>query len=99
MQLTGSVQYPQSAERGSSPARWFGLLMMAVGVAGWWYNHHLAATEGQFYIKLCVLGPLGLARGALMLARPEWAGSLRKDSTPAHQTALITVIGLIAVAS
>src|SRR5215470_9644252 len=69
----------------SAPGRFIGLLMIAIGLGGWWYNWHLAATEGQFYIKLCLLGPLGLAGGILMLVRPEWAGPLRSDSTRAHK--------------
>src|SRR6185436_10155468 len=95
----GSAQYQESANRSSSRARLFGLLMIAIGVGGWWYNWHLAATEGQFYIKLCLLGPLGLAGGMLMLLRPEWAGPLRSDSTRAHKIALAAVVGFMFVAS
>ena len=83
----------------SAPGRFIGLLMIAIGLGGWWYNWHLAATEGQFYIKLCLLGPLGLAGGILMLVRPEWAGPLRSDSTRAHKIALSAVVGFMAVAS
>jgi hypothetical protein len=81
------------------PARWLGLLMIAAGFAGWWYNWHLATTEGYFYIKLCVFGPLGLAGGILMLVNPDWAGPLRSDSTRAHKAALFTVIGFMLAAS
>src|ERR1700730_461706 len=63
--------YQQSAKRKSWPARLFGMLMIAIGVGGWWYNWHLAATEGQFYIKLSLLGPLGIFGGLLMLLRPD----------------------------
>jgi hypothetical protein len=73
--------------------------MILVGIAGWWYNAHLAATTGQFWIKLCILGPLGVFGGLVMLLRPDWAGPWRKDSTPAHKAALITVIALVAVTS
>jgi hypothetical protein len=90
---------PDSANRIATPARLFGLFGIAIGIAGWWYNWHLAATEGQFYIKLCLLGPLGIAGGLLMLVRPEWAGPLRSDSTTAHKVALSMVIGFMAVAS
>src|SRR4029453_3669547 len=85
---TGSAQYQESASRNSSRARLFGLAMIAIGIGGWWYNWHLAAAGGQFYIKLCLLGPLGLAGGILMLTRPEWAGPLRSDSSRAHKIAL-----------
>jgi hypothetical protein len=93
------AQYQQSSKRNSSPARFIGLLMIAIGIGGWWYNWHLAATEGHFYIKLCLLGPLGLAGGILMLVRPEWAGPLQSDSTRAHKAALFAAIGFMAVAS
>jgi hypothetical protein len=79
--------------------RLFGLLMIAIGLAGWWYNRHLAATEGEFYVKLCLLGPLGLFGGFLLLARPDWAGPLQPDSTRAHKFGLIAVTGLVIVAS
>jgi hypothetical protein len=99
MQPTQYAQYHPLAKRTSSPARFFGLLMIAIGIAGWWYNWHLMATEGQYYIKLCLLGPLGVFGGFLVLLRPDWAGPLRKDSTPAHKVSLVAVIGLVAVAS
>ncbi len=90
--------FQESAKR-TWRARLVGLVAIAIGVGGWWYNWHLAATEGQFYIKLCILGPLGLAGGILMLVRPEWAGPLRSDSTRAHKIALIAVLGFMFVAS
>ena len=89
----------QRSRRGSSPARLFALLMIAVGVAGWWFNWHLAETKGEFYIKACLLGPLGIFGGLLMLLRPEWAGPLRGNSSRAHKVALFAVLGLMAVAS
>jgi hypothetical protein len=87
------------AKRSFPLARLVGLLFLAIGIAAWWYNRHLAATEGQFYIKLCILGPLGVFGGLLMLVRPEWAGPWRPDSTPAHKISLIAVIGLMVVGS
>lgn len=80
-------------------ARSIGLAVMAIGVAGWWYNWHLAETAGYFYIKLCLLGPLALGGGLLMLARPDWVGPLRSDSTQAHRFALFSLIGFMAAAS
>jgi hypothetical protein len=97
--------HPTLLENGRIPiqdswrARLFGLLMIAFGLAGWWYNWHLASTEGLFYVKLCIFGPLGLFGGLLMLGRPEWAGPLRSDSSSTHKTALLSVIGLMIVAS
>jgi hypothetical protein len=88
-----------TAGRTSLPARIFGCAMILVGIAGWWYNAHLAATTGQFSIKLCLLGPLGVFGGLVMLLRPDWAGPWRKDSTPAHKAALIAVISLVAITS
>jgi hypothetical protein len=73
--------------------------MLAIGVGGWWYNWHLAATTGEFHIKLCILGPLGLFGGILAMLRPDWAGPVRSDSTRAHKTAMLAVIGLMLVAS
>src|SRR5438876_471162 len=88
------------APRGSlTPLRLFGLAMIAIGVAGWWFNWHLAETKGEFYIKLCILGPLGLAGGLLMALRPEWAGPLRSDSTRTHKIALFSALGLMFIAS
>lgn len=77
--------------------RLFGLLMIAIGLAGRWYNWHLATTADHFYIKATLLGPLGVFGGLLLLIRPDWAGPGRKDSTPAHKAALIAVIALMAV--
>jgi hypothetical protein len=87
------------AQRNGARLRLFGLLMIVAGIAGWWYNHHLAATAGKFYIRLTVLGPLGLFGGLLMLLRPEWAGPWRADSTQGKKAAMIAVIGLMAVGS
>lgn len=42
------VQYHQPAKPNTLPARLFGLAMMLLGIAGWWYNWHLAATQGEF---------------------------------------------------
>ena len=72
--------------------------MIALGAAGWWYNASLAA-DGQFSLKLCILGPLGVFGGLLMLVRPDWAGPLRKDSSPAHKAALVGLIVLMAAGS
>jgi hypothetical protein len=83
----------------TSPGRLVGLLMIAIGIVGWWYNWHLLATEGHFYIKLSLLGPLGVSGGILMLVRPEWAGPLRSDSKRAHKMALFAVIGFMGIAS
>ncbi len=94
-----STQFQPPAKPSFSRAKLFGLLMIAIGLGGWWLNWHLADTEGHFYIKLCILGPLGIFGGLLMLFRPEWAGPLRKDSQPAHKAALATVVGLMLVTS
>ena len=51
-----------SVPTGGLRARLFGLFMIFAGIAGWFYNHHLAATEGEFYIRLCVFSPLGVFR-------------------------------------
>ncbi len=76
-----------------SAGRWLvGAAMIAIGAAGWWYNWHLAETEGYFRIKLCVLAPLGVFGGLLAMFRPEFAGPLRGDSTKAHKLALFAVI-------
>ncbi len=79
--------------------RLFGVLMIIVGLAGWWCNWHLAKTEGHFYIKLCILGPLGLFGGLLVMVRPDWMGPLGKGATRAHKTAVIGLIAVIAVVS
>jgi hypothetical protein len=89
----------QSDKRNLTPARLFGLLMMAAGVAGWWYNRHLAATEHQFYIKLCVFEPLAVFGGLLLVVRPEWARPMQAGSTRAHKIAVCTVMALTAVLS
>ncbi|MBZ5609007.1 MAG: hypothetical protein LAP38_12165 [Acidobacteriia bacterium] len=89
----------QSTKRTSSSGRLAGLVMIAIGVAAWWYNWHLASTAGEFYIKLCLLGPLGVFGGILVLLRPDWVGPVRSDSTRGHKFALIAVIGLMAIAS
>jgi len=81
------------------PARLFGLAMMIAGIAGWYYNRHLAATEGAFYIRLCVFAPLGVFGGLLILLRPDWIGPIRKDSSRAQKTSLCAVLGLMAVFS
>jgi hypothetical protein len=87
------------AKRSLVPARLFGLLMMLGGIGGWWYNWHLAETQAQFYIRLCILGPLGLFGGFMLLVRPDWIGPLRKDSPRSQKMALIAVIALMAVIS
>jgi hypothetical protein len=89
----------QAAKRNSWRTSLLGLAMIAMGAGGWWYNWHLAANTGEFYIKLCVLGPLGILGGILMMLRPDWAGPIRSDSTRAHKTALAAVLGLMVVAS
>lgn len=76
-----------------------GLVAIVLGVGGWWYNHHLAAEEGRFYIKLCVFSALAVPGGLLMILKPEWCGPIRPQSTPAHKLALSVVIGLMAVGS
>jgi hypothetical protein len=91
------MQYRKTARPNYSRARWFGILAIAIGLAGWWYNWHLLLTGHQFYPKLTLLGPLGLFGGMLMIFRPEWTGPLKSDSTKAHKTALIVVIALMAV--
>ena len=79
--------------------RLFGLAAMAAGAAGWWYNEHLAATEGAFWIKLCVFVPLALAGGLLMLVRPEYAGPWRQENSRSHKAAVIAVVAFMAVGS
>jgi hypothetical protein len=74
-----------------------GVLAILGGVGVWWYNWHHLMTTGTFYIKMTLIGPLALAGGVLMMFRPEWTGPLRKDSTRAHKTALISVIVFMAV--
>jgi len=88
-----------SGARGAWKVRAFGLLMVVLGLAGWWYNWHLAETEGRFYIKMCVFVPLAVGGGLLVAVRPDWIGPWRSDSSPAHKTALIALIGFMAVAS
>jgi hypothetical protein len=79
--------------------RAFGIVMIVLGIAGWIYNHHLVATEGAFYIRLCIFSPLAVFGGLLVAVRPEWIGPVRKDSPPAQKTATWVVIGLMAVVS
>jgi hypothetical protein len=81
------------------PARLFGLAMIVAGIAGWFYNRHLAATAGEFYIRLCIFTPLGIFGGLLMLLRPEWSGPLRKDSPRAQKTTVWTIVALMVVVS
>jgi hypothetical protein len=76
-----------------------GLGMMAIGFGGWWYNWHLAQTAGYFYIKLCLLAPLAVFGGLIMMIRPEWAGPWRSDSSKGHKAALIGVIAAMAIFS
>ena len=73
--------------------------MIAAGIGGWWYNWHLAATAGEFYIKLCIFGPLGVFGGLLIAARPDWIGPVGKNSSQAQKAALFAVIGLMAIFS
>jgi hypothetical protein len=91
------TQYRKSVRPDYGKARLLGILAIAVGVAGWWYNWHLLRTEHQFYPKLTLLGPLGLFGGLLMIFRPEWAGPLRNDSSKAHKLVLIGLIVLMAL--
>ena len=86
-------------KRNLTPLRLFGLGMMAVGAIGWWYNWHLARTQGEFYIKLCILGPLGIFGGLLMLVRPDWAGPWRSDSPRGQKISMIAVLSLMAIFS
>ena len=72
---------------------------MLVGLAGWWYNWYLAATEGYFRIKLCVLAPLGVFGGLLFLIRPDYAGPIRPNSSRAHKFALAMVVAAMAIFS
>jgi hypothetical protein len=80
-------------------SRIFGALAIPAGFAAAWYNWHLAQTEGQFYIKLCIFAPLAVFGGILMMVRPDLAGRLRSDSPTSHKAALGVVIGLVAVFS
>src|SRR5689334_9930563 len=58
---TAPVQSEQEKNMQSKNRRFLpGFLMMAIGILGWWYNWHLANTAGYFYIKLCLLAPLGI---------------------------------------
>jgi hypothetical protein len=81
------------------PARLFGLAMILAGIGGWFYNHHLAATEGEFYVRLCVFSPLGVLGGLLMLLRPEWSGPPKKDSPRAQKVSLFAILGIMTVFS
>jgi len=98
MQSTFGTEYPRPAVN-ALRVRLFAAAMIVAGVAGWWYNWHLAATEGQFYIKLCIFGPLAVFGGFLVLIRPEWVGPVRSDSSVAHKIAIGVVIALMAVFS
>ena len=80
-------------------ARLSGLAIMALGIAGWWCNHHIAATSGRFSIKLCVFAPLAVSAGLLLLLKPGWFGRLRPDSSRGHRLAVYGVIGFMAVGS
>jgi hypothetical protein len=93
------AQCEQAPKRSSLPARLFGVAMIAAGIGGWWYNSLLAATAGEFYIKLCIFGPLGVFGGLLIAARPDWIGPVNKNSSQAQKTALFAVIGLMAIFS
>lgn len=93
------MQSTTTTGRGYTAMRIFGAVMIVLGIGGWWYNRQLAALTGQFYIKLCIFGPLGVAGGLLMAVRPDLAGPMRPNSTRAHKAALFTVIGLMAVVS
>src|SRR5215471_11789257 len=98
---TGSIPPYGATPRttSSAPFRLFGLAMVAAGITGWWYNWHLAQTQGEFYLKLTIFGPLAVAGGLLMAIRPEWAGPLRLGSSRAHKIALFAVIGFMFVFS
>jgi hypothetical protein len=74
-----------------------GAVFIAIGLAGWWYNWHLRSTEGHFYIKLTLLGPMGLFGGLLMMLRPEWTGPITPQSTREHKIALGALIALVAI--
>lgn len=89
----------QPQARNWTRARLFGLAMIALGVASWWYNWHLATTEGRFYIKLTLMGPLGVFGGLLQLVRPDWTGGLRGAVTKNHKTALFSVLALVLATS
>lgn len=77
----------------------FGAGMMVIGLLGWWYNWYLAATEGYFRIKLCLLAPLGFFGGLLFLVRPDFAGPLRPNSSRGHKLALASVIAAMTIFS
>jgi hypothetical protein len=92
-------QLPALDNRKTSATRLMGLLMIVIGLAGIWYNWHLAVAQGHFYIKLCVLGPLGLFGGVLVCIRPDWAGPWRSENSRDQKTALISVAAVIFIAS
>lgn len=93
MQATNRVQ----AKPDLSRVRLFAALGIAIGIAAVWFNWHVRTTDGYFYIKLTILGPLGVFGGLLMLFRPQWTGPIRPDSTREHKIALGLLIALSAI--
>ena len=63
------------------PNHALGILAIAAGLSGWWCNWHLLLTQGEYYPRLSVVGPLGLFGGLLIM--------LHKHNTPARKMALL----------
>lgn len=59
---------------GHLKARLFGLVIIAVFVGMTYYNWHLRDTEGSYYPKLALFGPVGIVGGLFMLLFPSKAG-------------------------
>jgi hypothetical protein len=73
------------------PNHALGILAITAGVAGWWCNWHTLLTQGEYYPRLSVVGPLGLFGGLLIM--------LHKQNAPTRKTALIGCAFLTALAA
>lgn len=55
-------------------ARLLGLVIIAIFAGLLYYDWHMLRQEGQYYMKLAVLAPLGIIGGIFVLLFPTKAG-------------------------
>ena len=71
-------------------------LFLAVLSAGMvYYDWYILRTEGKYYMKMAVFGPLGVLVGIFLLLFPTWAG---KANSTRRKVITFTVFGIGIVA-